>query len=80
MDRPATVLHQCFSDFSTKVTPEMEDGESDVLEDLGGEVGTHKQPPQDEHVFEIAHFFLEMHVNLSLSLYIDIYFNIWIIS
>lgn len=37
-------------------------------------VGKRKEP-QDERVFEIAHFFLERHVNLSFSLYVDIYFN-----
>lgn len=73
MDRLATVLLQCFLNFSTKETLETEAGESCILEDLGGK---REQPPQDEHVFEITQFFSEMRVNLSFSLYIDIYFNI----
>lgn len=46
----------------------MEEGEetrgSCILGGLGREP---KQPPQDEHVFKVAGFFLEMHVNFSFS-------------
>lgn len=55
----------------------MEEGEEactrDILGVLGGEP---KQLPQDEHVFQVAGFFLELHLTFSFSLYVCIYFNV----